>query len=51
MNRSLFIFFLLSLMFAVSGHAADRYDVQLGDCPFLGPENAPITIIEFIDYQ
>jgi hypothetical protein len=28
-----------------------RYDVPLGDCPFLGPENAPLTIIEFIDYQ
>jgi len=28
-----------------------RYDVPMDDDPFLGPENAAITIIEFSDYQ
>jgi protein-disulfide isomerase len=28
-----------------------RYDVPVGDNPILGPANAPITIIEFSDYQ
>jgi len=28
-----------------------RYDVPTGDNPSLGPANAPITIIEFSDYQ
>ncbi len=41
------LFFLLS--FSIG--AADRYEVPPGDCPSLGPENAPLTIIEFIDYQ
>ncbi len=28
-----------------------RYDVPIDDDPVLGPENAPITIIEFSDYE
>ena len=28
-----------------------RYDVSVDDDPFIGPEDAPITIIEFSDYQ
>jgi len=28
-----------------------RYDVPIDDDPILGPENAPITIIEFSDYE
>jgi len=28
-----------------------RYDVPVDDDPFIGPEDAPITIIEFSDYQ
>lgn len=28
-----------------------RYRIPLGDSPQLGPENAPVTIIEFIDFQ
>jgi protein-disulfide isomerase len=29
----------------------DRYDVSVDDDPFLGPEDAPITIIEFSDFK
>ena len=28
-----------------------RYDVPIGDSPSMGPVNAPVTIIEFLDYQ
>jgi protein-disulfide isomerase len=28
-----------------------RYDIPIDDDPILGPENAPITIIEFSDYE
>ncbi len=28
-----------------------RYVVPLGDSPSCGPQNAPVTIIEFLDYQ
>ncbi|MEW5867952.1 MAG: DsbA family protein [Chloroflexota bacterium] len=31
--------------------AAKRYDVPVDDDPILGPENAPITLIEFSDYE
>ena len=43
----LFIFFLSSL-----GHAAEqRYSIPIDNCPILGPEDAQITIIEFLDFQ
>lgn len=28
-----------------------RYDVPVGDAPYIGPKDAGVTIIEFIDYQ
>jgi len=28
-----------------------RYDVPLGDSPSFGPHDAPVTLIEFIDFQ
>jgi hypothetical protein len=40
-----------AFLFLTFADAADRHDVPLGDCPSQGPENAPVTIIEFIDYQ
>jgi len=43
---------VLLLLGAFSAWAAeDRYSVPLADSPSLGPENAPVTIIEFLDYQ
>jgi len=47
-------YFLASILLIVPVlvFAADnRYDVPLGDCPSVGPEKAPVTIMEFIDYQ
>ncbi|MGW8323521.1 MAG: hypothetical protein ACWGSD_18405 [Thermodesulfobacteriota bacterium] len=48
----LLVFYLLSSLFALSSAADEkRYDVPLGDSPVLGPADAPVTIIEFLDFQ
>ena len=40
------------LLFLTTASAADkRISVPLGDSPSMGPENAPVTIVEFIDFQ
>jgi len=42
----------LMLLAAVPAGAADvRYAVPVGDSPSIGPANAPVTIVEFLDYQ
>lgn len=42
---------LLLLVAAVSYAAEKRVVVPLEDSPSQGPTNAPVTIIEFIDFQ
>ncbi|MBP2669276.1 MAG: hypothetical protein H6Q80_1478 [Deltaproteobacteria bacterium] len=43
---------LLLLLAAAPGAAADvRYSVPAGDSPSIGPANAPVTLVEFVDYQ
>jgi hypothetical protein len=43
---------LLLLLFGTLAFSADkRVTVPIGDSPAMGPENAPVTIIEFIDFQ
>jgi protein-disulfide isomerase len=42
----------LALLAAVPAGAVDvRYAVPAGDSPSIGPANAPVTIVEFLDYQ
>jgi protein-disulfide isomerase len=36
---------------APAGAAEIRYTVPAGDSPSIGPANAPVTIVEFLDYQ
>jgi hypothetical protein len=46
------LWIVLSLLAAVPAGAADvRYSVPVGDSPSIGPANAPVTIVEFLDYQ
>jgi hypothetical protein len=43
---------LLLLIVALTSTAAERrITVPIEDSPSLGPENAPVTIVEFIDFQ
>ncbi|MHB1013132.1 MAG: hypothetical protein ACYC37_09560 [Desulfobacteria bacterium] len=42
----------LTLLAAVPAWAAEvRYVVPAGDSPSIGSANAPVTIVEFLDYQ
>ena len=43
---------LFSLIVSAPAFAAQkRYEVPIGDSPQRGPANAPVTIVEFLDYQ
>jgi len=43
---------VLLLLVALSSPAAEkRFTVPIGNSPSTGPENAPVMIIEFIDFQ
>ena len=42
---------LTLLAMSPAGAADVRYDVPAGDSPSSGPANAPVTIVEFLDYQ
>jgi len=43
---------LILLLAAAPAAAADvRYAVPAGDSPSIGPANAPVTLVEFVDYQ
>ncbi len=52
LKRYFLLAWMLIVLVPVSGSAlSQRYDIPVGDSPSWGPEYAPITIIEFIDYQ
>ena len=43
------VLFLLS--FSMAFAEVNRIQVPIADSPQLGPANAPVTIIEFLDFQ
>ena len=46
---ALTVLFLLS--FSMAFAEGKRFQVPLADSPQLGPQDAPVTIIEFLDFQ
>lgn len=49
--RKLLILCSMLLLFGTAFAEDKRLDVPVGDSPALGPLEAPVTIIEFIDFQ
>lgn len=42
---------LLTVLTLIALADIKRYDIPIGDTPYLGPLDAPVTIIEFLDFQ
>jgi hypothetical protein len=43
---------IFALLLFGTAHAEDqKTDVPIGDSPSMGPTDAPVTIIEFVDFQ
>lgn len=50
-QRALFICMVVLLQWGMAHAEIKRTQVPIGDSPSIGPADAPITIIEFIDFQ
>lgn len=50
MKKILLCIFTL-LLFGMAQAEEKRVEVPIGDSPSMGPADAPITIIEFVDFQ
>jgi len=52
MWQKLILALLFVLFSSAPGLTAEqRYSIPIDNCPILGPVDAPITIIEFLDFQ
>ena len=49
--KKLLALIILFLTASLSFAQDKRYEVPVGDSPGYGPANAPVTVIEFVDYQ
>ena len=50
MTKKILTCIFVLLLFG-GAQAAERTDVPIGDSPSMGPADAPVTIIEFLDFQ
>ena len=39
------------LLFSFASAEVQRFNISVGDSPQKGPKDAPVTIIEFLDFQ
>jgi hypothetical protein len=51
MMKKILICAFVLLLFGVAQAEVKRTEVPIGDSPSMGPADAPVTIIEFIDFQ
>jgi len=49
--KKILVFIVLLLSFSLSFAEEKRFVIPLEDSPSYGPNNAPVTIIEFLDFQ
>jgi len=49
--KKLLIILFAGLLIATASAETKRYHVSLEGSPSVGMQNAPVTIVEFIDYQ
>lgn len=49
--KTLLICISFLLLFTVAQAEEKRIDIPIGNSPVMGPTDAPITIVEFIDFQ
>lgn len=49
--RCIFVLIVMLCMGTYAYCDEQRYSVPIEDSPSYGPSNAPVTIIEFLDYQ
>jgi hypothetical protein len=49
--KKLFLILLAGLFIGTASAEIKRYAIPVDGSPALGPQNAPVTIVEFIDYQ
>lgn len=51
MKKTMVIVFLLLFWSGFAYADTKRFQIPLENSPSIGPANAPVTIVEFIDYQ
>ncbi|MDX1763208.1 MAG: hypothetical protein R3231_02685 [bacterium] len=51
MAKHIVILVCITLWSSVAYADVKRYEVPIGDAPSRGPVDAPVTVIEFLDFQ
>ncbi|WP_459946461.1 hypothetical protein [Desulfocastanea catecholica] len=51
MMKKILLGVCILLCFGMAHAEEKKIDIPIGDSPTLGPDDAPVTIIEFIDFQ